>query len=311
MARTNITNFTHEEWLAERRNGIGGSDAAAILGLNPYFSAFALYCDKTGIRPEQPDNEAMRQGRDLEQYVADRFEEATGKKTRKCNFLITNDENPFMVANIDRMVDGEDAGLECKTTSVYNKTDFEGGDVPPNYYVQCVHYMAVTGKSKWYLAVLVLNKGFYWFEIQRNEEEIAALIKAEKEFWEEHVLKNIPPAPSGTEKDGDLVRTITGAASERTVSLSPDFAKKLDKYDELNQTKKLLDEQIEQIKQEIQLAMMDASVAVCGDRTVTWKEYSRTSVNGKRLQADYPDVYEKMASTTTYRKFDIKGVKEK
>ena len=176
---------THDEWLNDRLKGIGGSDAGAVLGLNPYKSSYTLWAEKTGrISSYVPDNEAMRQGRDLEDYVAKRFEEETGKKVRRSGFSYQSQKYPFMLANVDRLVVGEDAGLECKTTSVLTKTKYDKGDIPASYYAQCMHYMAVTGASKWYIAVLILNKGFYWYSIERNEEEIQNLIAAESDFWE-------------------------------------------------------------------------------------------------------------------------------
>ena len=71
-------NPSKEDWLRYRKCGITGTDAGAILGVNPYRSAFQVYCDKNSETIESIDNEAMRQGRDLEDYVAQRFTEATG-----------------------------------------------------------------------------------------------------------------------------------------------------------------------------------------------------------------------------------------
>lgn len=168
---------TREEWLYDRLKGIGGSDVGAVLGLNKYKSAYTLWAEKCGLlQDEEEDNEAMRVGRDLEQYVADRFTEATGKKIRKSGFSFQSEKHPFMLANVDRLIVGEKAGLECKTASALTRCDFENGDIPPSYYCQCMHYMAVTGFEKWYIAVLVMGKGFFWYEINRNEEEIEALI---------------------------------------------------------------------------------------------------------------------------------------
>ena len=72
-------NLSKEDWLRYRKCGITGTDAGAILGLNPYRSAFQVYHDKISETIENIDNEAMRQGRDLEDYVAQRFTEATGQ----------------------------------------------------------------------------------------------------------------------------------------------------------------------------------------------------------------------------------------
>ena len=143
--------LSETEWLEVRRKGIGGSDAGAIAGLNPFKSAYSVYCDKLNLSPEQEDNEAMRQGRDFEEYVAMRFSEESGKKVKKCNYILRHSVYPFMLADVDRLVVGENAGLECKTTNVFNKTNYEEGEIPLSHYVQCVHYMAVTGADRWYL----------------------------------------------------------------------------------------------------------------------------------------------------------------
>ena len=99
----------------------------------------------------------MRQGRDLEQYVADRFTEVIGKRVHQHTAMFHNPDYPFAHANIDRAV--ERAGLEYKTTSVMNLKKFRSGEYPENYYVQCVHYLAVTRWDRLYLAVLILNQG--------------------------------------------------------------------------------------------------------------------------------------------------------
>ena len=107
--------MAREEWLRLRKNGIGGSDAGAVCGLNPYSSPMNVYRDKTTDETDDTDSESMRQGRDLEDYVAQRFTEATGLKVRRSNKMYRSVEYPFMLADVDRLVVGEDAGLECKT----------------------------------------------------------------------------------------------------------------------------------------------------------------------------------------------------
>ena len=106
------------------------------------------------------DNEAMRQGRDLEDYVAKRFCEATGLKVRRSNMMYRSTENPFMIADVDRLIVGRDAGLECKTASAFNADKWKDGRIPPHYLIQCLHYMAVTGKREWYIAVVILGRDF-------------------------------------------------------------------------------------------------------------------------------------------------------
>lgn len=124
-------NMSREKWLQLRKSGIGGSDAGAICGLNPYASPMSVYRDKTSEDLSDLDSETMRQGRDLEDYVARRFMEATGLKVRRSNMMYRSEEYPFMIADVDRLIVGEDAGLECKTASAYNADKWKDGEVPP------------------------------------------------------------------------------------------------------------------------------------------------------------------------------------
>ena len=298
-----------EKWLELRKKGIGGSDAAAIVGLDRYRSPFDVYADKLGLRPEIPDNEAMRQGRDLEQYVSERFMEATGKKVRRRNAILQHPEHHWMLANIDRWVVGENAGLECKTTSILNSTKFSQGEFQPNYYVQCVHYMAVTGAERWYLAVLVLNKSFHVFTIERDEAEIQALIETEKDFWENHVLKQIPPTPDGSESTSELLKQMFPEAREREEVALYGYEEKIQQYLELDTRVKELTQERDAIKQELQLALADAEIGRAQGYIVEWKNQTRQTLDTQRLKKEQMEIYEKyLKPAQTVRMFKIKEV---
>ncbi|UZQ86010.1 YqaJ viral recombinase family protein [Thermoclostridium stercorarium] len=298
-----------EQWLKLRKKGIGGSDAAAIIGLDRYRSPFDVYADKLGLKPEIPDNEAMRQGRDLEQYVAERFMEATGKKVRRRNAMLQHPEYPFMIADIDRWVVGENAGLECKTTSVLSKYKFSQGEFPPNYYVQCMHYMAVTGAERWYLAVLVLNKAFHVFTIERDEAEIQALIAAEKDFWESHVMKQIPPAPDGSEATSELIKQLFPEARERAEVALFGYEDKIQQYLTLDAQVRELEQERDKIKQELQLAMADAEIGRAQGYIVEWKNQIRQTLDTQRLKKEQAEIYTKyLKPAQTVRMFKIKEV---
>jgi len=219
LIRIPTTNMSHEDWLKHRMESIGGSDAAGILGMNAYSSPYSVWADKTGRTAPKEDNEAMRLGRDLEDYVAKRFTEATGKKVRRENFILRNPDIPFAHANVDRLVIGEDAGLECKTTSVLNLKKFKNGEFPENYYVQCVHYLAVTGAKRWYLAVLVLGQGFYWFVIERDDAEIKALLQEEEAFWN-LVTTDTPPFADGSKATTEALKEVYAISTEAIADLS-------------------------------------------------------------------------------------------
>ena len=186
MKKISTVGMTRMEWLKQRRNGIGGSDAAAIMLEDyKYQTPYGLWLDKTGAVPiTETSSLKCRMGTYLEPFVAELFTEATGLRVRRLNAMLFNDTYPFMFADIDRRIEGREEGLECKTTSAFNQNCFDDEVYFPHYYVQMQHYMAVTGWKKWHLAVLIGNHKFMHYECERNEEDIAEIIRKESEFWD-------------------------------------------------------------------------------------------------------------------------------
>ena len=289
----NTKDMPHEEWLMWRRKGIGGSDAGAICGLNPYRSAIDVWMDKTSSKiKEESESEAMRVGRDLEDYVASRFCEATGKKVRRRNAMMQHDDLPFMLANIDREVVGENALLECKTANAYGKDRWANGECPDSYEIQCHHYMAVTGAEKVYLACLIMGIDFVIVEIERDEEVIQILEEREKEFWEGYVLTKTMPPPSGSDADEDAIQEFYAESHPGEVEL-PEFKHKLQRIDELDNQIAELSEKKSAIKQEIMLEMGEFDTAWVEDRKITWKTSKpRQTVDSTRLKKERPEIYE-------------------
>lgn len=295
------------EWINARKKGIGGSDAGAIVGLSKYKTAFDVYADKLSLVPENEDTEAMRQGRDLEEYVARRFIEQTGLKVRKSKDFIKNQKYPFAFANVDRLIIGQRAGLECKTANTLTLKRYKNGEYPEEYYCQCMHYMAVTGYDKWYLAVLILGKGFEIFTIERDEEEIEALMKAEKTFWENNVLKQIPPLPSGTEQNSSSINNIYPVANGETIKLLPSADNLLKRRAELCDFIKQAETEKTQIEQEIKLMLGNNEKAENDTYRVTWKNFERTTFNYQKFFEENTniDVSDYM-ETNNYRRLTIK-----
>ena len=256
------------QWLEGRRTGIGGSDVAAILGLNDYQSAYSIWADKLGLLPEKEDNEAMRQGRDLEDYVAQRFCEQTGKNVRRNNRMLRSEKYPFMIANIDRQIVGERSGLECKTTSMMNLKKFKNGEYPATYYCQCMHYLAVTGWEKWYLAVLVLNQGFYLYEIERDEDEISALIKAETEFWN-LVESNTPPEIDGSKATREALEFINQPDDDKPEAYLYGKENMVEHLFSLKSDKKEIEKNIAQIENQIRADLGGANKGVMHGYTIS------------------------------------------
>lgn len=300
-------NLSHEEWLDLRQKYIGGSDAGAIVGLNPWKSQLSVYLDKTNQSESQiRDSEAMRIGRDLEDYVAKRFEEATGKKVRRNNFMMVKDD--LFSANVDREVVGENAVLECKTTNSYAMKEWDGDLIPVHYELQCHHYMMVGGYDKAYIAVLIGNSKFIYKEIQRDEEMIKILEDQERFFWDEYVEKMQMPPADGSDTYSNSLKEKYKGGDEEAIDIDID-QDKLTLLDTLKDRKKEIETNIKKIEQEIQTQMKDHEVGNIDGYKVTWKTATRKSVDTKRLVQELPDIYDNYLKETTYRTFKITKIK--
>ena len=299
--------LSREEWLRYRKQGIGGSDAGAICGLNPYASPMSVFYEKTSSEIEDYDNESMRQGRDLEEYVARRFMEETGLKVRRSNVMYQSEEYPFMLANVDRLISGENMGLECKTASAYNADKWTGDSVPAHYELQCHHYMMVTGAKAWYLAVVILGKEFKYKRIERDEELIQNLITIEKEFWENHVLNNLMPDPDGSDISDEVISRYFPSALKKTIPLPSDLNEQLKRREEIILLAKKLTQEQNQIEQQIKLYMGEYEMAFNEHYRVSWSNVDTVRIDSKRLKEERPDLYRDFAKNSQSRRFTVKA----
>ena len=313
--------MSRNDWLLERRNSLGGSDMGAVLGLNKWRSPYAVWAEKTGRIVDDKDNEAMRQGQDLEPYVAKRFEEASGLTVRRVNAILRNPDFPHIHANIDREIAGISAGLECKTASALSESTFLNG-FPQSYYAQCVTYLAVTEYRRWFLAVLVLGRGFLIYQMTREKDdvcpewcedsvyvsdgEIEALKQAAIDFWA-LVENDTPPAVDGSDSTTEALKAVYADSVERNIDLSiPSVENAIVVYLKLKaeekERKKLIDEQANVIKE----YMKEAESGVSRYGKVTWKPQAREVFDRKAFAETYPTVdLSKFCKVSTSRVFKV------
>ena len=291
MAIKQIKRPDRAQWLVLRRSYIGGSDAAAVVGLNPYVSAYSLWCEKKGITPDFAGNLATAVGEYLEEFIAKRFEEETGKKVRRNNFCIFNEDYPWAMADIDRELVGEDAGLECKSTSALNLQQYKGGSFPAKFYVQCVHYLAVTGKQRWYLAVLIGNSDFKVFTIERQDvlEDIDALMAAEKDF-SATMQGDTPPAMDGSEATDTALRQqgLSADLDEETVIDLTEREELLDEYFDKKTMAEQLTKEADAIKQQLMQDMTENVYARTPRYKISYKPQERRTFDWKAMKKNYP-----------------------
>lgn len=294
---------TREEWLAGRQKGLGGSDAGAILGLNPYKSPLQLWLEKTGqIDSNVPDNEAMWFGREAEELVAKRFEKETGKKVRRSGFSFQSEEHLFMLANVDRLVVGEKAGLECKTANFFADKEYEEGYIPEHYYAQCYHYMAVTGLDRWYLAVLIPGKSFHIYQIDRDEEQIRTLIEQEEGFW---ACVQEKKEPAAIDIDANILAKRYSNPQDEVITLYSDC--EIDRLNEVKDLIKDLEKEKKGIENRLKQQLGDFTTGITSKGAiVTWKPVTSSRIDTKALKENEPEIYSRYLKETTSRRLTVK-----
>ncbi|HDR9149377.1 endonuclease [Burkholderia vietnamiensis] len=297
--------LSREDWLSVRKNGIGGSDAAAAVGLNPYMSALELWLIKTGRdtnlpKPDADDTtEPVYWGTLLEPIVATSYTKQTGNRVRRVNAVLQHPTLSWMLANIDREVVGnrEVQLLECKTAGEFGARLWRDG-VPEYVQLQVQHQLAVTGKQAADVAVLLCGQKLEVHRVVRDDALIARLIELEAAFWR-YVETDTPPPADGSES-ADLALRCLYPGAGGTVdftgdrNLSAAFADLVAVRAEINAR-----QQVEaKLKQSIQQAMGEADRAMFETGEVSFKRSKGSAgVDLKRLLADHPHLGAQYAIT--------------
>ena len=277
LVKTNDLN--RDEWLTIRKQGIGSSDAASAVGLNPYKSQLELWLEKTGRDANLPkvdpkdDTSPMFWGTLLEHIVAAHYTKRTGHKVRRINAVLQHPTEPFMLANIDREVTGASDVqiLECKTAGLNGARLWKDG-VPEYVQLQVMHQLAVTGKQTADVAVLICGQELQIHRINRDETMIARLIELERAFWYYVETDTAPPA-DGSDSADLALRCLYPQDRGQTLDLSDDLEMSA-VFSDLLAIRQVLttNGNLEaQLKQRIQQRMGDATKVLFETGDVTWK----------------------------------------
>lgn len=195
------------EWLTLRRAGLGGTDAATIMGANKFSNLFSTWMDKTSVLPpENLSSDLLWFGHEVEPMMRRRFTTETRIATRRVGTLRSK-THPFMQANIDGLT--SDGGiLEIKSTDWFTDAgkEWTGGDIPDHPWWQVQHCLAVSGRSHGWFVALVGRKFIIAGPIERDEEAIERLIAAERAFWEGYVVAGVAPPIDFSTIDEDEAR---------------------------------------------------------------------------------------------------------
>jgi len=300
----NTDEMSHEEWLDVRKTGIGGSDVAGLVGISRYATPLSVYMDKMGITPPVADNDPMYWGRTLEGVVADEFVKRTGIPVKHYPHVLRSKNHPFMLANVDRLLVHEQAGLECKTANAAAAKDWEDNKVPEAYMLQCYHYMIVTGMRKWYVAVLIGGNNFQIRELSWDDELASQLVAREQEFWK-MVEDKTPPAVGGG--DVDLMSCLYSAGDNPDLLMLGDAEMALAlEYNSASAVEKQAKAAKDEAKAKLCAVMGDHAKAVAGDMKINWSPVSTTRLDTDRLKKEKPEIVKEYSRTDTSRRFSIK-----
>lgn len=297
--------MNHQEWEQTRNelNGIGGSEIATVLGINPYKTPLRLYMEKRGEieKKDLSDVMAVKMGHKLEPVVAELFEEETGFKTQRCNFILGHPKNPYMYANIDRLVNTPEGRgvLEIKTTNAFMSDEWQGPYIPDAYMCQVQFYLSVTGLPFAYIAVLIGGQDYKSFRIERDEELIKTIEQECTKFMQ-NVEKGIAPAIDGSNDAKDLLAALypPSDVNDKSISLEAD------EWEMKFQKRNILASQIKQLKSEMDLIDNQfkevigeniEGVIMAGSEflgAVKWGIRNSKKVDMKTLAAEHPEFME-------------------
>ena len=298
--------MARETWLDVRRQGIGSSDAAAAVGLNPYQSQLELWMQKTGKGDLLPtidpldETTPMYWGTLLEPIVAAHYTKRTGNRVRRVNAVLGHPQVPWMLANIDREVVGapDVQILECKTAGINGAKLWKDG-VPEYIQLQVMHQLAVTGKQAADVAVLICGQELQIHRIERDETMISQLIALEEQFWDLVKSDTAPPADA-SDSAATALRCLYPKDSGASIDLSEDEAA-CSQFAQLLQVRERLtacEEQEALLKHQIQQQMGDASFARFANGSVSWKRSKDSKAfNAAQLQQEHPELAQAYMST--------------
>lgn len=288
--KIDTSKMTHEQWLEERRKGIGGSDIGAIMGLNPYKSALEVWHEKVkGYTKEEKENIAAELGIYLESWLAGKFKKWFAKNNNGVNiepqrmpYILVHPDYPYIRCNLDFVFEDptilETSAIECKTTNEFARDDWGEDKIPDSYYLQGQQQLLITGYQRVYFPYLIGNRRFDVLVIERNESVIENIIKTATDFWNNYVLKQIPPAPDGSISAARILDELYSTEEKgKIVEFEPEGTemKLLEKYEEFNFKKKTLEGDMDLIKQQLKAKMGKAEIAIAGRHKITWKEQVR------------------------------------
>ena len=287
----------------DRTQHLGGSDLAAILGIDRFRTPLDVYLEKRGEGAPVEETEAMFWGKDLEDRICRRWATRNNRKIRRRNARIVHPKHPWLGGHIDRDVVGVREGLEAKLSSADDWGPDGSADIPEHYVPQPHVYMAVTGYDRWHVTALLWSFGppnQKDYVIERDEEMIGMLIEAGGRFMVDNVRKGVPPDPTSSEQANQLWnKAVVG----RTTPITPDVLKAMGELVTEKEVQKASNARRDALELILKSHLQDSEVSVdeAAKALFSWKSQGSNRFDQKRFQEDHPELFAEYVGRTSYR----------
>jgi len=272
-----------DEWLEERKKGMGATDVATIIGaIVPEMKAFKtpldVYMSKKGMAEPTPDNEYMYWGRTLEPIIIDRYERDTGYVVNRTGQEIyRHPEFEHHACSPDGLITNSDParGLEVKTAGRWAISDWgpDGSDeIPLPYLIQVQWGLHVTSRKYWDVAALITGNDYRVYHIEADQDMIQMLVEEVDKFWKDYILADVPPPPLDTDEQIRFFKKLYPVSDEKLIVATQDHLDLAYEYAGIISQEKDLKKRKEQIKAELiaEIADHDGLLAPDGKK-ITYK----------------------------------------
>lgn len=295
--------ISREQFLLDRKQGIGGSDVAPVMGLSPWATALDIYNDKLSpVMSEEELNEDLKRGIRVEKYILQEYAENTGKAIETNLPAIVDKEYPFMRGNADAKVVDQNVLIEAKSTKAPMSTWNAG--IPEYYRTQVAYYAMLSDAERVDVPVMFSSWKYACYTYWRDYEFEAQIKEAVINFWQNHIVKNIPPAPGSPE---ELQAAYPNIEETKTIKADENIRQKVVELQEVSSSRKELEKQEKKLKSHIQVYMGDAGLLDAGFCKVVLKNIQTNRLDGLALKASNPEIYQQYIQESNYRKLQIMG----
>lgn len=301
-------NSTKDQWLEDSKATITGNDVGGILGVSNYSSPLEVYLSKV-MGCEEKVSEALELNSEMKDFICDKFSRSNADiKVLKIKDTLKSKYCDFATTKIDRKLrqNGESGVLHVKIASQYTKEAWEGENIPMEYYLKILWSLYVTGCKWGYYAVIVGGNTYIQKRVERNDDMIKVMLSGVKTFRENYILKGVLPNIDGEKTTGIALDKLYEREDNLKVNLGDEAMPLVKKREALKAEAKELNKYILECENKIKALMKKASIAYVDNKKITWRACTKSSLDGKALMRDYPDIHKKYLKETKYNRFEIK-----